>query len=71
MLCRSHDEATSKLLNILVRVQCQFCFSNIKINNNTHVHVLYILHFALRIPLKPVKEPRRCHIDGRIYKSVE
>ena len=29
---------------------------------------MYILHFALRILLK---EPLRCHMDGRIYKSVE
>ena len=32
---------------------------------------MYILHFALRILLKETKEPLRCHINGRIYKSVE
>ena len=24
-----------------VRVQCQFCFSNIKLNNNTHVYFAF------------------------------
>ena len=41
-------------------VQSPFCFSNIKLN----ITLMYILHFAL------LKESR-CHMDGRIYKSVE
>ena len=57
--------------SIMGTIFFKFKVNTVEKVNNTHVHVLYILHFALRIPLKPVKEPLRCHMDGRIYKSVE